>query len=86
MTGVIHIGPYSIHGRAVLAPMAGLTDQAFRNICRSFGAALAVSEMSTSDTRLWNSRKSETRLDLSGDTGLMDVWRESCRVRWSGGE
>jgi tRNA-dihydrouridine synthase B len=50
--------------------MAGLTDQPFRNICRSFGAALAVSEMSTADQRLWNSRKSETRLDLSGDKGL----------------
>jgi len=50
--------------------MAGLTDQAFRNICRSFGAALAASEMSTADTRLWNSRKSETRLELAGDNGL----------------
>ncbi len=66
----IQIGPHTIHGRAVLAPMAGLSDQVFRNICRSFGAALAVSEMSTADTRLWNSRKSETRLDLAGDNGL----------------
>jgi tRNA-dihydrouridine synthase B len=66
----IQIGPYKLQGRAVLAPMAGLTDQPFRNICRSFGAALAVSEMSIADTRLWNSRKSETRLDLSGDNGL----------------
>jgi tRNA-dihydrouridine synthase B len=50
--------------------MAGLTDQTFRNICRSFGAALAASEMSSSDTRLWNSRKSSTRLDFSGENGL----------------
>ena len=50
--------------------MAGLTDQPFRNICRSFGAALAVSEMSIADTRLWNSRKSETRLDFHGENGL----------------
>ena len=50
--------------------MAGLSDQVFRNICRDFGAALAVSEMNTADTTLWNSRKSAPRLDLSGDNGL----------------
>lgn len=66
----IRIGPHTLGGRALLAPMAGLTDQAFRNICRDFGAALAVSEMSTADTRLWRSRKSESRLDLTGDRGL----------------
>jgi tRNA-dihydrouridine synthase B len=66
----IQIGPHSLNGRATLAPMAGLTDQVFRNICRDFGAALAVSEMNTSDTVLWSSRKSFTRLDLSGDNGL----------------
>ena len=50
--------------------MAGLSDQVFRNICRGFGAALAVSEMSTADTRLWQSQKSESRLNLAGDRGL----------------
>jgi len=50
--------------------MAGLTDQVFRNLCRDFGAAMAVSEMNTSDTVLWGSRKSIHRLDLSGDNGL----------------
>jgi tRNA-dihydrouridine synthase B len=50
--------------------MAGLTDQVFRNICRDFGAAMAVSEMNTSDTVLWGSKKSVHRLDLSGDNGL----------------
>lgn len=70
MTSTVQIGPHTIRGRAVLAPMAGLTDQIFRNICRNFGAAMAVSEMNTSDTVLWNTRKSITRLDLSGDNGL----------------
>ena len=42
--------------------MAGVTDQPFRQICREMGAGLVVSEMVTSDTRLWNSRKSQTRL------------------------
>jgi len=66
----IQIGPHILRGRSVLAPMAGLSDQVFRNICRDFGAALAVSEMNTADTALWGSRKSIPRLDLSGDNGL----------------
>ena len=70
MEQAIKIGPHNISGRAILAPMAGLSDQVFRNICRDFGAAMAVSEMNTSDTELWNSRKSIHRLDLSGDNGL----------------
>ena len=70
MSDAVQIGPHTLRGRAVLAPMAGLTDQVYRNICRDFGAAMAVSEMNTSDTVLWNTRKSIARLDLSGDNGL----------------
>ncbi len=70
MSHTIQIGPHLLRGRVILAPMAGLTDQAFRNICRSFGAAMAVSEMSSADIRLWDSRKSKTRLDFSGENGL----------------
>ena len=50
--------------------MAGLSDRVFRNICRQFGAAMAVSEMSTADRQLWQTPKSRNRLDLSGDLGL----------------
>ena len=67
------IGPHFVAGRAVLAPMAGLTDQAFRNLCRDQGAALAVSEMTTADTRLWNTPKSRSRLRLDGENGLKVV-------------
>lgn len=70
MTDYFTIGPHKVSGRAVLAPMAGLTDQVFRNLCRNFGAALAISEMNTSDTRLWNSVKSHTRLNFSNENGL----------------
>jgi tRNA-dihydrouridine synthase B len=70
LNNTIKIGPHALRGRALLAPMAGLTDQPFRNICRNFGAAAAASEMSSSDTRLWNSRKSETRLNFTGENGL----------------
>ncbi len=46
-----------------LAPMAGITDRPFRLLARRLGASAAVSEMVTSDTRLWNSDKSRHRLD-----------------------
>jgi tRNA-dihydrouridine synthase B len=42
--------------------MAGVTDLPFRQLCRQLGAGLTVSEMITSDTRLWKSRKSQQRL------------------------
>ncbi|ARN76304.1 tRNA dihydrouridine synthase DusB [Oceanicoccus sagamiensis] len=53
--------------RVVLAPMAGVTDLPFRQLCRRFGAGLVVSEMVTSDTRLWNTRKSQYRLNHDGE-------------------
>jgi tRNA-dihydrouridine synthase B len=72
-TAGFHIGPHFIAGRCVLAPMAGLTDQAFRNLCREHGAAMAVTEMTTADTRLWDSTKSRSRLQLDGENGLKVV-------------
>lgn len=59
---MFRIGSHSIENRTILAPMAGVTDLPFRRLCRQFGAGLAVSEMVTSDTRLWDSRKSRSRL------------------------
>tara|TARA_R110000824_G_scaffold37545_6_gene115242 strand:+ start:10160 stop:11095 length:936 start_codon:yes stop_codon:yes gene_type:complete len=47
--------------------MAGVTDLPFRQLCRRLGAGLVVSEMVTSDVRLWNSRKSRQRLDHTGE-------------------
>lgn len=73
MSVAFRIGEHEIHGRCILAPMAGLTDQPMRNLCREHGAALAVSEMSTSDTRLWNTPKSRSRLSMEGENGLRVV-------------
>jgi len=64
---MFRIGPYTIDSQVVLAPMAGVTDRPFRQLCRRLGAGLVVSEMVTSDTRLWHSRKSALRLDHSGE-------------------
>jgi tRNA-dihydrouridine synthase B len=61
------IGPYTLPNQLILAPMAGVTDRPFRQLCRRLGAGLVVSEMVTSDVRLWNSRKSSLRLLHAGD-------------------
>ena len=61
------IGRWEIPAPAVLAPMAGVTDRPFRILARQQGAALAASEMITSDTRLWNSRKSRQRMNHEGE-------------------
>jgi len=61
------IGRWQIAAPAVLAPMAGVTDRPFRILARQQGAALAASEMITSDTRLWNSCKSQRRMNHEGE-------------------
>ncbi|KAF1686093.1 tRNA dihydrouridine synthase DusB [Pseudoxanthomonas broegbernensis] len=69
----MRIGPYSIHPRVVLAPMAGVTDKPFRLLCKGLGAGLAVSEMTISDPRFWNTRKSLHRMDHAGEPEPVSV-------------
>ncbi len=61
------IGPYELASPFVLAPMAGVTDAPFRALCRSFGAGMTTSEMTTADISLWETAKSRRRLDLDMD-------------------
>lgn len=63
----LRIGPYTLPNSLILAPMAGVTDQPFRQLCKRMGAGLVVSEMVTSNVRLWNTRKSSLRMMHSGD-------------------
>lgn len=63
----LHIGPHRLASPLILAPMAGISDRPFRELCRHFGAGMAVAEMLTSDTRLWHSRKSSQRLINEAD-------------------
>jgi tRNA-dihydrouridine synthase B len=58
----LSIGPYTLPNSLILAPMAGVTDRPFRQLCHRMGAGMVVSEMVTSDVRLWNTRKSSLRL------------------------
>lgn len=67
------IGKHQLNSPAILAPMAGVTDRLFRQLCLDQGAGMAVSEMLTSDKRLWHTRKSQLRMDHSGESGLRSV-------------
>lgn len=64
------IGPYEIRSRVLLAPMAGITDLPFRKLCRTMGAGLTTSEMLTSDTSLWSSDKSRSRLQIENSSAI----------------
>lgn len=61
------IGPYQLNSLLILAPMAGITDRPQRNLCRRYGASLAIAEMVTSNIDLWHSQKSRHRLPHQED-------------------
>lgn len=63
----MQIGPFKLPNNLVLAPMAGVTDRPFRQLCRRFGAGLAVSEMVASNSLLWGSAKTRRRADHCGE-------------------
>lgn len=69
----MHIGPYTLANNVFVAPMAGVTDRPFRQLCRAFGAGYAVSEMVTSRRELWNSLKTSRRADHQGEPGPIAV-------------
>ena len=63
----IRIGRHVLPCNVALAPMAGVTDLAFRLLCRRFGAGVTTSEMLTADVNLWNTPKSRRRMDHGGE-------------------
>ena len=67
------IGPYQINGKTVLAPMAGVTDLPFRQLCREMGAGLVVSEMVASDPTTWSTRKSRLRIQFGDEPSPKSV-------------
>jgi tRNA-dihydrouridine synthase B len=67
------IGPYRFVNRLALAPMAGVTDRPFRQLCRRLGAGMTVSEMITSRPDLRDSRKTRLRMDHDGEPGPIIV-------------
>jgi tRNA-dihydrouridine synthase B len=69
----VRIGPHQIAPAVVLAPMAGVTDKPFRVLCKRLGAGLCVSEMTTSDPRMWRTPKSLRRMDHAGEPAPVSV-------------
>lgn len=70
---MFQIGSHHIDSQVILAPMAGVTDRPFRQLCRRLGAGLVVSEMVTANAELWNSRKSSLRMDHRGEVAPIAV-------------
>ncbi|GGW90626.1 tRNA dihydrouridine synthase DusB [Alteromonas halophila] len=69
----MRIGPYQLDNNLMLAPMAGVTDRPFRQLCKRMGAGLVVSEMLSSNPRVWKTAKSMARMDHSGEEGIRSV-------------
>ncbi|MBY0242871.1 MAG: tRNA dihydrouridine synthase DusB [Burkholderiaceae bacterium] len=63
----MQIGPHILRNNVFVAPMAGVTDRPFRQLCKQLGAGYAVSEMAASNPRLWASEKSARRIDHAGE-------------------
>ncbi len=61
------IGTYTLSNNLVLAPMAGVTDRPFRQLCKQLGAGMAVSEMVSSNSLLWGSKKTQRRANHEGE-------------------
>lgn len=63
----MQIGPYKLNNNLFVAPMAGVTDRPFRQLCKKLGAGMAVSEMVSSNSLLWGSKKTLRRADHGGE-------------------
>ncbi len=69
----MHIGHIPLANRLFVAPMAGVTDRPFRQLCKQLGAGYAVSEMVTSRKDLWNTLKTSRRANHAGEPGPIAV-------------
>jgi tRNA-dihydrouridine synthase B len=69
----MQIGPHKLKNNLIVAPMAGVTDRPFRQLCKRLGAGMAVSEMVASNPRLWDTQKSRRRADHEGEVEPISV-------------
>ncbi len=69
----MQIGPYTLSNRIALAPMAGVTDRPFRQLCRALGAGYVVTEMVSSNPQLKHTRKSKWRSNFDGEPAPLAV-------------
>jgi tRNA-dihydrouridine synthase B len=69
----MHIGPYKLANNILLAPMAGVTDRPYRQLCKRMGAGMTVSEMVSSNALVWGNKKTRRRIEHDGETGPHSV-------------
>jgi tRNA-dihydrouridine synthase B len=69
----MQIGRHKLPNRLIAAPMAGITDRPFRQLCKRLGAGMAVSEMVTANSALWNAPKTRRRCDHAGEVHPVSV-------------
>jgi tRNA-dihydrouridine synthase B len=69
----MHIGPFQLRNNLIVAPMAGVTDRPFRQLCKTMGAGMAVSEMVASNSLLWGSEKTRRRANHEGEVDPIAV-------------
>src|SRR5687767_15042258 len=69
----VQIGPYQLKNNLIVAPMAGVTDRPFRQLCKNMGAGMAVSEMVASNSLLWGSEKTRRRANHDGEVDPISV-------------
>src|SRR3977135_3324264 len=69
----MQIGPHVLRNNLIVAPMAGVTDRPFRQLCKAMGAGMAVSEMISANSQLWNTAKSQRRSDHQGEVQPISV-------------
>ncbi len=69
----MQIGKHILKNNLVVAPMAGVTDRPFRQLCKKMGAGLAVSEMVTSNSLLYGSEKTRRRANHEGEVDPISV-------------
>lgn len=69
----MQIGSHTLRNNLFVAPMAGVTDRPFRQLCKKFGAGLAVSEMVASNSLLWGSEKTRRRANHEGEVDPISV-------------
>lgn len=69
----MQIGSYVLKNRLIVAPMAGVTDRPFRQLCKAMGAGMAVSEMVSSNSLLWGSEKTQRRANHDGEVSPISV-------------
>jgi tRNA-dihydrouridine synthase B len=69
----MRIGSYQLKNNLIVAPMAGVTDRPFRQLCKQMGAGMAVSEMVASNSLLWGSEKTRRRANHDGEVDPISV-------------